>query len=346
MLQVAAGPSNEWGVDRWYWVSTLADLSSHSVLRVCEPVQWDAVAPLQLSERAELLRRLRGSRPGPSGFKLEFLCLFPSWVQELFWSSVDLQRGSGMVASGLQLALQVHLPKNGGGWRPLSMLEEGFKAIEGPVTRRLQRQFDPWDPSRSPFSPVNLAYQQGVSAAAEVLHLDVLLCEDARLHGLPFCRVPADYEKFFDTLQLASVDAIHECRGIPDAARRLYQSAFQGIQMCISTGVGSTDPLPVTRGCPQGAVSSPVLSRAAQEPILRLRESSAASYRTSAGHRVACVGYADDVEHYGSGLRDLPVILSELSAGSRATGIGFSWRKSGLLFGLGLCVASFATWRC
>ena len=157
--------------------------------------------------------------------------------------------------------------------------------------------------------------------------MDVLLCEDARLHGLPFCRVPADYEKFFNTLQLASVDAIHECRGIPDAARRLYQSAFQGMQMCISTGVGSTEPLPVTRGCPQGAVSSPALSRAAQEPILRLRESSAASYRTSAGRRVACVGYADDVEHYGSGLRDLPVILSELSAGSQETGIGFSWRK-------------------
>ena len=43
VLQVAAGPSSEWDVDRWYWVSTLADLSSHSVLRVCEPVrgmQW------------------------------------------------------------------------------------------------------------------------------------------------------------------------------------------------------------------------------------------------------------------------------------------------------------------
>ena len=297
------------------------------MLRVRSSVEGDAVAPLQSSERADLLRRLRGSRPGPSGFKLEFLCLFPFWVQELFWSSLDLQRSSGIVASCLKTALQVHLPKSDGGWRPLSMLEEGFKAIEGPVARRLNKQFDPWEPSRSPFSAVNLAYQRGVSAASEVLYLDVLLCEDAHLHALPFCRVPADYEKFFNTLQLVSVDAIHECRGLPDAVRRLYQSAFQGVNMCISTGVGSSDPIPVTRGCPQGAVSSPSLSRAAQGPILRLRESSSASYCTSSGRRVACVGYADDVEHYGAGLRDLPVILSELSAGSQATGIGFSWRK-------------------
>lgn len=123
------------------------------------------------------------------------------------------------------------------------------------------------------------------------------------------------------------MDTVHQCRGVPDAARRLYQSAFQGHRVCISTGVGLTAPVSVTRGCPQGAVSSPALSRAAQDPVLRLRECSPAAYTTSAGRRVACTGYADDVEHYGNGLSDLPLILSELGAGSAATGIGFAWRK-------------------
>ena len=102
------------------------------------------------------------------------------------------------------------------------MLEEGFKAIEGPVTRRLNKETDPWVPLSSQ------AYQPGISAAVEVLHLDVLLCEDAASHNRPFCRIPADYEKFFNTVQLSSVDTVHQCRGVPDAARRLYQSAFQG----------------------------------------------------------------------------------------------------------------------
>lgn len=320
LLQIDKSPASAWDIDRWYSVSTRSPAQcGFSVLRVAEPGCQACVGPLTLQERSDVIRRLRGSKPGPSGWKLEFLSLFPSWVQEIYWSMLDLQGGVGPVAPSLKTALQVHLPKPDGGWRPLTMLEEGFKAIEGPVTRRLNSQ--PF------FSNSNLAFRPGAPAAAEVLHLDVLLCEDARAHNLPFCRIPADYEKFFNTIQLSSVDAIHHCRGVPDAARRLYQHAFHDVQVCVSTGVGTTDPIAVTRGCPQGAVSSPALSSAAQDPVLRLREHSQAAYRTSAGRSVACVGYADDVEHYGSGLVDLPVILAELSAGSVATGIGFSWRK-------------------
>jgi hypothetical protein len=41
------------------------------------------------------------------------------------------------------------------------------------------------------------------------------------------------------------------------------------------------------------------------------------------GRRVATVGYSDDAEHYGSGIADVPVIVSELGLGSVHTGIGF-----------------------
>ena len=63
------------------------------------------------------------------------------------------------------------------------------------------------------------------------------------------------------------------------------------------------------------------------DPILRLRESSPAAYVTSSGRRVATVGYSDDAEHYGSGIADVPVIVSELGLGSVHTGIGFVWAK-------------------
>lgn len=328
LVAVNGEPAFSWTVDRWFCMSSSnAGVLHFSVVRLRESPQVDCVAPLTASEQADVLRRLCGSRPGPSGFKLGFLLLFPPWVQQLYWSALDLQRRTGLVASCLKSALQVHLPKPDGGWRPLSMLEEGFKAIEGPVTRRLNKQADPWDLSVSPFSSTNTAYQSGVSAASEVLHLDVLVCEDAFLHNRPFCRIPADYEKYFNTVQLTAIDAVQQSRGIPDCARRLYQNAFQGTRIFISTGVGVSEPVLVTRGCPQGAVSSPYLSRAAQDPVLRLREQSPAHYVTSAGRAIACVGYADDVEHYGSGLQDLPLMLLELGAGSRATGIGFCWRK-------------------
>ena len=52
--------------------------------------------------------------------------------------------------------------------------------------------------------------------------------------------------------------------GVPDAARCVYQSAFQGHRVCICSGVGLT-----------------ALSRAAQDPVLRLHERSPAAYTTS-----------------------------------------------------------------
>ena len=42
---------------------------------------------------------------------------------------------------------------------------------------------------------------------------------------------------------------------------------------------------------------------------------------------MATVGYSDDAEHYGSGVRDVPAIVAELGHGSIHTGIGFAWGK-------------------
>ena len=74
----------------------------------------------------------------------------------------------------------------------------------------------------------------------------------------------------------------------------------------------------------QGSVSGPEVYKPAQEPILRVRESSIAQYVSSQGRRIAAAGYVDDAEHYGAGAAHLPVILGELGAGSQATGVGFA----------------------
>ena len=294
--------------------------------RCWEEPSSDLVGPTTPAERAALIAKLRNSRPGPSGWKLCFIEAFPAWVQEIYWLSLDVQRLVGCLAPSLNLAEQVHLPKPAGGWRPLSMLEESFKAIEAPVVRRLGSARSPWVPD-VPFSSLNRAYVRGVSAAAEVLYTDTLVCEDSYRHQLPLLRVPADFEKFFNTLQLPLIDAMQQGRGFPDAVRRLHQALFASACVCLDTRVGLTPPLPVTRGLPQGAVSSPELSRVAQEPILRIRASDGAAYHSSGGRRVVATGYVDDIEHYGSGLKDLPAILNSLALGSRATGVGYAWSK-------------------
>ena len=113
--------------------------------------------------------------------------------------------------------------------------------------------------------------------------------------------MPADCEKFFNILQLAEVDALQQDRG---AVRRLHHAMLSNMHVQLSTRSGLTPPLPVARGVPQGAVLSPEVSRASQDPLLRLR----------APDRVAA-GYVDDIEHYG------------LETGSQVSGIGFAWSK-------------------
>ena len=93
-------------------------------------------------------------------------------------------------------------------------------------------------------------------------------------HARPISRLAVDYEKFFNTLQLAEIDAVQHCRGVPDAVRALCQELFGACAVRLATRLGVTSPISVSRGVPQGSVSSPSLSRGAQEPMLRLRENS------------------------------------------------------------------------
>ena len=69
-------------------------------------------------------------------------------------------------------------------------------------------------------------------------------------------------------------------------------------------------------GNTQGSVSGMELFKPAQEPILRIREHSAAKYISSTRRRIVGVGFVDDVQHYGAGARHLPTIVKELGTGS------------------------------
>ena len=269
---------------------------------------------------------MSASRPGPSGWKLCFLLFFPSWVQELYWFMLDIQRQHACLAPSLFQAVQVNLPKPKGGWRPLTMLEISFKAIEGPVTLRLLSASAAL-PAGAVYSATNRAYEPGQAAAADVLYLDVMVTEDALHHGLPLARVPADFEKFFNAINLPLVDAVQQARGLPPDVRQFYQAAFQGLTITVDTKWGPSPPVHCQRGVPQGAVSSPELSKPAQDPLLRLREQSCACYVSSSGRRVSVAGYVDDAEHYAQGACQLPQLLCDLSIGSLLTGIGFAWDK-------------------
>ena len=94
-------------------------------------------------------------------------CIFLEWAQEAYWDFIDSQRASGIIAAHTKIAVQVNLDKPSGGVRPLTMLEESFKAIDGPVARRKIKARHAW-PDGTVYQPFNFAGEIAKRAAREV----------------------------------------------------------------------------------------------------------------------------------------------------------------------------------
>ena len=146
-----------------------------------------------------------------------------------------------MVADVCKQGAQVNIGKPSGGVRPLLMLEETFKAIEGPVARRHAAERAAAGGGTF-YSATNPAYDRGVDATAETFYLDVLVTEDAIRWNRRIARIPSDYEKFFNTIQHTVIDAVQAARGVGAATRRFYQEAFQGMSVGVETKFGLSTP--------------------------------------------------------------------------------------------------------
>ena len=111
-------------------------------------------------------------------------------------------------------------------------------------------------------------------AAAEVLEVDALVCEDSIKHKKPLCRSPTDYEKYFDVIERASAEAAEECMGVPVEARALTAEAFENLTITIETRWGPTPAVVPDKGYVQGSRGASEQSKPAQSPILNLRANS------------------------------------------------------------------------
>ena len=120
-----------WDMDRWLFWNRSCPFGG--IIYVSGWTHWgDLLGPLSLSERKKIVKGSRHSRPCPSYWKTAFLVLFLAWAQEAYWDLIDTQRRCRIISSFIKNATQVHLDKLSGGFRPLTMLEESLKAIEGP----------------------------------------------------------------------------------------------------------------------------------------------------------------------------------------------------------------------
>jgi hypothetical protein len=83
---------------------------------------------------------------------------------------------------------------------------------------------------------------------------------------------------------------------VSERAVQLFEEMYTGMRNCVATTHGRTDLFPRegTGGVGQGAMSSPEISKFAQDPFLRSLEGRLHLYETAKGTRVSNAGYSDD----------------------------------------------------
>ena len=124
-----------WDMARWrLWISSC---SFGSIIYESGWTQWgDLTGPLSLPERKKIVQESKHSKPGPSYWKIAFLAFFRAWAPGAYWHLIDTQRKCRISPFPPKNATQFYLDKPSGSFRPLTMLEESFKPIEGPPARR------------------------------------------------------------------------------------------------------------------------------------------------------------------------------------------------------------------
>ena len=147
----------------------------------------------------------------------------------------------------LRKATQVNLDKTFGGVRPLTMLEESLKAIEGHVASR-KNQARQQRPTGTVYPPSKISSEIKHRAVGQVLEINALVCEDSIKHKKTLCRSPTDYEKFFNIIERASAEAAKECMGVPIGARSTTADAFDQPEVTLETRLGITQAIIPDRG--------------------------------------------------------------------------------------------------
>eukprot|EP00854_Cymbomonas_tetramitiformis_P003842 gene3842-4798_t len=262
--------------------------------------------------------------------KLSFLRFFPREVRECFRELIDVMLVLRLLPSVLKLVRVVCIPKTPKpGHRPLSMVEELFKAVEGTLFARLEDVRDSL-PTGAILSEHNVAYDRG--RGTQHAHIiDVMVHEDALFSGKTLRVLQVDWFKWFDKLPRETAIASMVAKGFPPEAVEMIAECYSGMRACISTQWGDTDffERDGSNGLMQGGVGSPNVSKHAQDPAMRALGSRDHAYVTAYRTAVSLVAFSDDGRNYDDGSQAATAELERITGlVLPAMCIGVAWTKA------------------
>lgn len=217
------------------------------------------------------VKRLKnGKSPGPTGMRAEHLkgwleaarrkempdgthwCLLVSLVQECF--------ATGVLPAQLPWSTMVLLPKGGGDFRGIGLLEICWKLITSILDARIKDSVE--------FHDALHGFRAGRGTGTAIIEAK-LLQQLAAIRQVPLYEIFLDLRKAYDTLDRDRTLQILEGYGVGPRALGLLRSSWQRQTVVARQGRYYGEPFPATRGVTQGDIISPTIFNIVCDAIIR-----------------------------------------------------------------------------
>jgi len=211
-----------------------------------------------------------GKSPGPTGMRAEHLkgwlaaarrkeapdgtnwCLLVSLIQECF--------KEGVLPTQLPWSTMVLLPKGGGDFRGIGLLEVCWKLITSIMDARFKEKID--------FHDALHGFRAGRGTGTAIIEAK-LLQQLAAIQQVPLFEIFLDLRKAYDTLDRDRTLQILEAYGVGPRALGLLRHFWDRQSVVARQGKYHGRPFPATRGVTQGDIISPTIFNIVCDAIIR-----------------------------------------------------------------------------
>lgn len=301
--------------------------SNHPYADFIPPLPRDVRSTLALPFTSEevghaLLRARSGGAPGPSSLSFRILKLIPAEVLTKWCNQALLTGKAGKRTSRAYVRLLNKTDKEfppPGKFRPITLLESGYKLISALIQRRLSTAL-----RRSNSLPTNaFAFGPKTDITAPIL-IRTALVDHARCTGAPLVIIDFDASAAFNSPAHDTILQAWARLGVPTQVMALLQSMLSDVTFRVITDVGLSKPTPVQRGAVQGDVLAPMHWLVVYAALQHMWASSLqeVTVQTSAHHvKIRIAVYADDTAVYLSNPEDLERVANLIARSLQHIGV-------------------------
>ena len=208
-------------------------------------------------------------------------------------------------------------------YRPISLLSVIYKLFTKIITNRINITLD------SNQSREQAGFRSGFSTIDHIHTLNQII-EKTNEYRKPLCMAFVDYEKAFDSVDIAAVLNAIRSQGVEEPYCALLDEIYRKGTAIIRLHA-DTSKIPIKKGVRQGDTISPKLFTACLEEIFRKLNWSEKGIRIG-NDNLSHLRFADDIILFSDSANQLQQMVNELNRESLKVGLKMNKKKTKVMF--------------